>query len=69
LWLINTTSILGKADNGIGKGTSRLGPIKLKGEARSVKWGSVKMFRPPSCHSAVEWPTQVTLASLRLAFS
>jgi Fe-S cluster assembly protein SufD len=39
-----------------------------KGEARSVKCGSVKMFRPPSCHRAVEWPTQVTLASLRLAF-
>jgi transposase-like protein len=38
------------------------------GEARSLKFGSVRMLRPLSCHSAVEWPIQVTVTSRELDF-
>ena len=44
----------------IGSGTMRFGPAKLKGDARSAKTGSKRMFLPASRTSIVACPIHVT---------
>ena len=47
-------------ENNVLNMTTRFGPAKLSGEARSEKWGSVRMLDPPTRRSTVACPTQVS---------
>src|ERR1041385_9147283 len=51
----------GKSSKESPGGLSRRGPAHDTGLARSLHWGSVRMFRPLICTNSVAWPIQVML--------